>query len=101
MKFVESMAVLGRGLSPLGSMHQSFLRSTDMAEKSIHRDDVKNCIEEFEMMLNARLDALAARLDSDKHSATAFYISDLKGYLRGADEMGHRALAFFRERLLK
>ena len=62
---------------------------------------MKGILSEFEELMKKEINEIDARIQSEKYNAPESYINDLKGFSRGASIMGHKALKFFREKLMK
>jgi len=70
-------------------------------ENCISYKEVEKALEELENMVSEKVDEIDAKINSEKHSAPEYYISDMKGFSRGISIMGNKALSFLRKRLLE
>jgi hypothetical protein len=71
-----------------------------MTGNSISKDMIKSCLQDFEKILNDKVENVSARINDAKFSGSEFYACDMQGYQRGLIEMGNWALNFFNDKLL-
>jgi hypothetical protein len=77
------------------------MKNKNEQEKFISCKEVEKALEELENIVREKVDEIDARINSEKHSAPEYYISDKKGFSRGMSIMGNHALSFLRKRLLE
>ena len=77
------------------------MKNKNEEEKCISVKEILKVLEELHKMVSNNVDEIDARIESEKHSASEYYISDMKGFSRGMSMMGNTAINFLRERLLK
>lgn len=71
-----------------------------MMDRYITKNMVESCVQEFEKILNDKVEIVRSRISDARYGGSEFYISDMKGYQRGLIDMGNQALSFFKSKLL-
>jgi len=77
------------------------MKNKNEQENCISCKEVEKALEELENIVRKKVDKIDARINSEKHSAPEYYITDMKGFSRGVSIMGNKALSFLRKRLLE
>ena len=70
-------------------------------ENCISCKEILKALEELENIVSKKVDEIDARINTEQHSASEYYLSDMKGFSRGLSIMGNKAVNFLRERLIE
>jgi hypothetical protein len=77
------------------------MKNKNEQENCISCKEIEKAIEELQNIVRKKVDEIDAKINSEKHSASEYYLSDMKGFSRGMSIMGNHALSFLRKRLLE
>ena len=63
-------------------------------------DKIEKALEELQEYIRTRVHELENRINNEKHEASEYYISDMKGFVRGTNMMGDYAVSFLKKKLM-
>ena len=77
------------------------MKNQNEQENCISCKEIEKALEELENIVSKKVDEIDARINTEQHSASEYYLSDMKGFSRGLSIMGNKAVNFLRERLIE
>jgi len=69
-------------------------------EKQITRSEIAKTIADLQKYLQDKVQETDARIYSEKHTASEYYLSDMNGYSRGISNTTNWAVSYLKKRLL-
>ncbi len=70
-------------------------------DKILSRAEITGVIYRLESFLKNKVIEVHSTLQSEKHAASEYYISDMKGYARGISHAMNWSLSFLKDKLLE